>query len=514
MPYCMYLRKSRADLEAEARGEGETLARHFQTLTLLAARLNLYVPPDAVYREIVSGDTIAARPMMQRLLQEVTDGKWEGVLCTEVERLARGDTIDQGMVAQAFKLSDTKIITPAKTYDPNNEMDEEYFEFSLFMARREYKAIKRRMQAGRAASVREGHYVGGKRPFGYEVVKCKGEKGYTLQQIPEEARIVRMVFDMYLNQGMGTANIAHRLTALGSTTYNGHEWDANNVRKMLKQPIYAGYVQWLKRESKPARNAEGGITQRPFSDRYILAKGKHEPIVSEEDFNRVQSVAASRRLISHVQNQHVANPLAGLCKCALCGYAMRRRPNPSGVFLACTTPSCKNSSIQFDVALAAVLDGLRAWVDEYSGKAPDPAPAAPDHRDELAAARAALDTARRQLTTAMEMLERRVYSEDDYLQRRAVLQQKITAAQDEITRLESDTPTQDTASDIIRALPQIRHILDAWPYAATPADQNALLRSVLSRVDFQKSAPLLRNQNPRDHMEIFLHLLHTPTDEQ
>ena len=378
MPYCMYLRKSRADLEAEARGEGETLARHFQTLTLLAARLNLYVPPDAVYREIVSGDTIAARPMMQRLLQEVTDGKWEGVLCTEVERLARGDTIDQGMVANAFKFSGTKIITPTKTYDPENEMDEEYFEFSLFMARREYKAIKRRMQAGRAASVREGHYVGGKRPFGYEVIKCKGEKGYTLQQVPEEARIVRLVFDMYLNQGMGTANIAHRLTALGSTTYNGHEWNTSNVRYMLKQPVYAGYVQWLKRESRPARNADGGITKRPFSERYILAKGKYEPIVSEEDFQRVQAVAASRRTIAQVQNQHITNPLAGLCKCALCCYAMVRRPNVNGVFLTCKTPSCKNSSIQFDVALAAVLDGLRAWVDQYDGAAPSPSvPAVP-----------------------------------------------------------------------------------------------------------------------------------------
>ena len=93
MSYCMYLRKSRADLEAEARGEGETLSRHLHTLTLLAARLNIDVAPSAIYREIVSGDTIAARPVMQRLLEEVQRGMWEGVLCTEVERLARGDTI-------------------------------------------------------------------------------------------------------------------------------------------------------------------------------------------------------------------------------------------------------------------------------------------------------------------------------------------------------------------------------------------------------------------------------------
>lgn len=83
----------------------------------------------------------------------------------EVERLARGDTIDQGLVAQAFKFSDTRIITPVKSYDPNNEFDEEYFEFGLFMSRREYKVINRRLQRGRLASVKEGKWVSNRAPY-------------------------------------------------------------------------------------------------------------------------------------------------------------------------------------------------------------------------------------------------------------------------------------------------------------------------------------------------------------
>ena len=124
--YLIYLRKSRSDLEAEAHGEGETLSRHEHTLLELAKRQHLNVTD--IYREVVSGDTIAARPMMQRVLSEVEQGVWSGVLVMEVERLARGDTIDQGIIAQTFKFSGTKIITPIKTYDPDNEFDEEYFE--------------------------------------------------------------------------------------------------------------------------------------------------------------------------------------------------------------------------------------------------------------------------------------------------------------------------------------------------------------------------------------------------
>lgn len=106
--YVIYLRKSRKDEEAEQRGEGETLARHERILLDYAKRLHLNVTE--IYREIVSGETIATRPMMQRLLSEVEQGMWTAVLVMEVERLARGDTIDQGIVAQTFKYSETKII--------------------------------------------------------------------------------------------------------------------------------------------------------------------------------------------------------------------------------------------------------------------------------------------------------------------------------------------------------------------------------------------------------------------
>ena len=85
--YLIYLRKSRSDLEAEAHGEGETLSRHEHTLLELAKRQHLNVTD--IYREVVSGDTIAARPMMQRVLSEVEQSVWSGVLVMEVERLAR-----------------------------------------------------------------------------------------------------------------------------------------------------------------------------------------------------------------------------------------------------------------------------------------------------------------------------------------------------------------------------------------------------------------------------------------
>ena len=106
--YAIYLRKSRADIEAEAKGEGETLVRHEHLLLELANKKGLSI--GKIYKEIVSGETIEARPEMQKLLSDVRQGKWKGVLVVEVERLARGETMDQGIVSKAFKISNTKIL--------------------------------------------------------------------------------------------------------------------------------------------------------------------------------------------------------------------------------------------------------------------------------------------------------------------------------------------------------------------------------------------------------------------
>ena len=195
MPYCIYLRKSRADAEAELLGEGETLARHEKTLLALAKKLKL--PITKIYKEILSGETIAGRPVMQQLLQDVEAGIWQGVLVMEVERLGRGNTLDQGIILNAFKYSSTKIITPMKSYDPNDEFDEEYFEFSQFMSRREYKTILRRMQRGREASVKEGKFAGSIAPFGYRRVKLPQEKGFTLEIEDTEAAAVKLAYELY-----------------------------------------------------------------------------------------------------------------------------------------------------------------------------------------------------------------------------------------------------------------------------------------------------------------------------
>ena len=307
--YSLYLRKSRADLEAEERGEGETLARHEKMLIELARRYGFSI--GKIYREIVSGESIEARPVVQELLKDVESGRWKGVLVVEVERLARGDTMDQGRVAKSFKFSNTKIITPIKIYDPNDEFDEEYFEFGLFMSRREYKTINRRLQRGRVSSVKEGKYVGSVAPFGYDRVKLVKDKGYTLAK-NDEAPVVEKMFQIYAYNEIAINEVVRRLNSAGYKPRKAKEWTISAVKDILSNPIYIGKIRWDSRKTvKEYRNGKI-VNTRPRNENYTLSDGLHEPIIDMETWNIVQE-KRSKHTPAVIHNKVVQNPLARNC---------------------------------------------------------------------------------------------------------------------------------------------------------------------------------------------------------
>ena len=100
--YAIYLRKSRADIEAEKLGEGETLARHKKILTELAARKGLYI--GKIYQEIVSGaESIDARPEIKKLIEDCYAGKYRGIIIIEVTRLSRGSQGDAQIIMDCLK---------------------------------------------------------------------------------------------------------------------------------------------------------------------------------------------------------------------------------------------------------------------------------------------------------------------------------------------------------------------------------------------------------------------------
>ena len=503
--YAIYLRKSRADVEAEQRGEGETLARHRRALTDLANKRGLNVV--ATYEEIVTGDTISSRPQMQQLLSAVERGEYAGVIVNDADRLARGDSIDQGVVKQAFYSTGTLIITPIKTYDPSNVADEDFFDFSLFMARFEYKMIKRRLQTGRMRSASEGNYLGSRTVFGYRRVKRPDRPGWTLEIHPENAEIVRMIFNLYAygegGVSMGADSIARKLNEMGLTTDLGHKYDGGRIRSILKNPAYIGQVSWGKRLKRV--NISGGVrtTTREINPDPIISENAHPAIIDMDLWNTVQDMFARHCKRPKHTLAPVSNVLSGLVYCSICGKAMQRKPGVQGRpdLLHCKTYGCPTTGIYIPVIEDALIEALEDWNAQYSS------PAVPSCSTEtsdapIRAIQRQIATLNKQLDALHDLVEQGIYTPVVFVQRRDDLKARIAQAESQLRAVES-TPTP---ADLIRShLPQIRYVLEAYPFTDDLQLKNELLHSVISKVVYSKTKRCFRNENPADFLELTIY---------
>lgn len=372
--YAMYLRKSRADLELEAISKEETLARHKTMLYALAERHGILPNQIVIYHEIVSGDSLDSRPQALRLLADVHAGKFRGVLVTEIERLARGNTKDQGEVAEAFTMSGTLIITPAKVYDPTNEFDEEYFEFGLFMSRREFKTINRRQKIGKEQAVQEGNYILPVPPYGFDIVR-KSKKNRYLVEKPEESRYVKMIFDWYTEERRAMSWIARQLTLMGvPTPKKNREWAETTIRDMLFNMHYIGKITWGSQQTIKEKDPHTGkiVKRTKKTGNMQVYEGKHDGFISEEQYWKVRTIYGTNAPVK--VNTELVNPLSGVLVCARCGRGIGFQPypekynrtnryiHPNGVH------ACKMKSIAVPVVMDAVIQALNTSIDDFQIK--------------------------------------------------------------------------------------------------------------------------------------------------
>lgn len=502
--FCIYLRKSRKDLDAERSGI-DTLARHEQMLSAYAKQSGIKI--GKIYREIVSGDTIAARPEMQQLLQDVEAGMWKGVLVVEVERLARGDTIDQGIIAQVFKFSETLIVTPLKTYDPNNEFDEEFFEYGLFQSRREYKAITRRQQRGVLQSVSEGKWPYNKAPFGYERYKLPDQKGWSLKIVPEEAEIVRLIYHLYGDEHIGYSTIADRLNSMHAPAPTEH-WSYSTVKDILTNVVYIGKVK--RGERATSKKTSGGSLQvsRPRNKDYAIYDGLHEAIVDDKIFSRVQEIFKSHPSKPVAGALKIQNPLAGLVYCKMCGHKMIRRPqNRCKTMIICPTKGCKNISSYETVLETAVIEVLHDYLESLRIEGSDYQPDTGSInvlKDALSKIDKEVDTLNTQLDNAYDLVEQGVYSPELFLKRSNTINAKIekqNAKKEDIRKQIQKEECLLNKKNLL--IPKIENVLDIYD-SLDPEQKNALLTDIIERIDYLKTERSPKN-GPYDNFEIDLH---------
>lgn len=495
MPYCLYLRKSRADVELEAQGEMETLARHQTILLSLAKRQNLTITK--IYKEIVSGETISERPEVQQLLNEVEDGVWEGVLVVEIERLARGDTIDQGVVARAFKYGNTKIITPTKTYDPGNEFDEEYFEFGLFMSRREYKTINRRIQRGRIAAIKEGKFISSTPPYGYDKVKTSTGKGYTLA-FNSESDVVKDIYRMYLS-GSGMRVICNNLDIMGIKPRNRDTWSKSTVSDILKNPVYTGVIRWSYR---PEKKLKDNSKVRYQNEDCIVVNGLHPAIISKEDFERAQSLLKANYRLPVKKNLELKNPLSGLGYCAKCGTLLTRlgaSTRNKVDKIMCSNKDCNTVSAPIDIVEKEIISQLKDVYKNYSidlsGKSKDIDTQKMVSDKAISNIKSSIKKVDDQISKTYDLLEQGVYTIAVFEERNHLLNEKKQELTKSLQLLELQQKENKSDKIVNDFVLKAQFLLDRYYDIQTAEGRNKVLRLLLEKFEYSKT-----ERNTRGHL--------------
>lgn len=362
----IYLRKSRADdplLTTE-----EVLSNHESILDEWAERNLPYpIPQENRFKEVVSGESISDRSEFQRVLKMVESDSIKAVLVKEISRLGRPDKQEIGYISKIFRFTNTMVITPSRTFNIADEFERKMFEQELEQGNFYLEYNKRILKVGRDLASKKGAYLG-PAPFGYDKTKIEDgrKKLSTLAINEEEANIVRMMFEWFVKENIGTQVISNRLNDIGVKPRRINYWKAEAVRDILKNPVYIGMVRWNTRkevcvvvdgEFKKTRPANEG-------DDRIFEKGLHDPIISEELFNLAQEKFG--RTHRTCDNRTLRNPFASMIFCE-CGKAMTynhkkgREPR-----LVCTAQKyCSSGSCQLDEIVDLVVPGLKQAIADF-----------------------------------------------------------------------------------------------------------------------------------------------------
>lgn len=366
-----YLRKSQSDdplLTVE-----EVLQKHETILDEWDARhLGAKVPEENRFREVVSGDTTKERPEFQKILRLIESPRFRAVKVVEPQRLTRGDLIEIGTIMKLFKLTNTYIIVAdrfsERLYDLRNEDDWNALESELRKGSDYLNYYKKIQKRGKDLSAANGNYIFSVPPYGFDktFVMDGKKKCPTLKENPEEANIVRMIFDMYANQGIGRTSICRRLEKLGVKAPKGEFWSPTTIREMLRNVHYIGKIKANYRPNVVVVENGEFVKKRPQVEDYLIYEGKHDGIVPQELFDKAQErLGKNHRATTRVK---LRNPFASLLFCRNCGkiIVLQAAQKKCAPRLCCSQQSrCGNGSCTFDEIVNRVCAVLEESIEDF-----------------------------------------------------------------------------------------------------------------------------------------------------
>lgn len=479
-----YVRRSRQDIEREKRTGEDTLA---EQIRLMRKMLDDYETPYDLKSEIGSGDKISTRPVFQEVMELLQNKKYQAVAVKELSRLGRGSYEDMGKIYHLIIDNRIFIITPWKIYDPQNTADLRQIRFELFMSREEFETTKERLLNARYSYASQGKWMSGGVPFGYKL----NSKTQKLEIIEEQAKIVRLIFNLYLNgidgKDIGAVSITKYLHQLGIKSPTGNEyWHHKVIKGILVRIAYIG-----KSYFRTKKVEDNKTTTRPEKE-WIVVDNAHALIINEIDFYLVQK-KIKEKSVPRTRFEYKSCELAGLLVCNTCHRKMIRRnsrrknknkPDYIKYYIMCDTPRCSN--LDYNIALESVLGiliKLKEFSDEklikYLEKNSKEKDNAIDNNAIKKAREDNIKILKSKLKLIFDKLENHIYTDEEFLERKSIIEKKILELEKPII---SNIQNKKERIDVEKFKNKIDNYLVAYNKLESNSDKNILLKKIFKYI--------------------------------
>ncbi|MBO3794521.1 recombinase family protein [Bacillus subtilis] len=496
-----YLRRSRQDMEREKRTGEDTLTEQKELMNKILTAIEI---PYELKMEIGSGESIEGRPVFKECLKDLEEGKYQAIAVKEITRLSRGSYSDAGQIVNLLQSKRLIIITPYKVYDPRNPVDMRQIRFELFMAREEFEMTRERMTGAKYTYAAQGKWISGLAPYGYQLNK----KTSKLDPIEDEAKVVELIFDLFLNGLNGKDYsynaIATHLTNLQIPSPAGKKkWNRFTVKAILENEVYIGTVKYKVRE----KEKDGKRTIRPENEQ-IIVPDAHAPIIDKDQFEEANKKIENKIPLLPNRSDYKLNELAGVCICADCGgplskyEAKRKRQNKNGTeslyhvkVLRCLNNKCMN--VRYNDVEEAILDYFRLFQslnDKELTNLMEDMVHSHENKNNIKSQKQINEQfeqrekeLQNKLNFIFDKYESGIYSDEIFLQRKATLDKEmkeLKKAKDELNGL-TDIKS---GIDISKVRSQMKNLIQIYETSNDKEEKNNLLRIALEKVIVKMTA--------------------------
>ena len=320
-------------VSSDRQKENHTIASQTAALIEYAQKNGYSVPPEWVFQDEGYSGAILVRPGLEALRDLAAEGQIVAALVYSPDRLSRKYAY-QVLLSEELSRCGVELIFLKAPAGATPE-DQLLVQFQGMIAEYERAQIAERCRRGKKHMAQQGgvNVLSGA-PYGYRYVRKSDTSTAFYEVIEAEAKVVRMVFEIYTQQGLSINAIARLLNERQTATRPGKgRWERSTVWGMLRNPAYRGAACYGKTEQRPRQRVT-----RPLRQRKALPSrdvGGHErpraewievpvpALVSEEMFALAQEQLEKNK---HHSPRRTVEPtlLQGMLVCEQCGYALYR----------------------------------------------------------------------------------------------------------------------------------------------------------------------------------------------